>query len=387
MARPPAVRACVGCDALAAPSRSRTGLASVTHRTHSDSVGAAPCRRPSSSSPVSAGSSVARLAARLAADPAIERVLGVDTVPPPRDLLRRHGPHRVRARRHPQPADRQGHRRRRRSTPSCTRRIAANPGASGGRTAMKEMNVIGTMQLLAACQKAPTRAAARAEVDHRRLRRQPRATRPLFTEAMRPEGRPVGRLRQGRRRDRGLRARLRPPPSRRRGHRAAVHQLHRPAHRHRAHPLLRAAGRADGARLRRPRAAAARGRRARGARARDEPASCPARSTSAATACCCSRRRSAGLGRIAVPVPGARGRLGRPDRPPVRASSTSRPSRCACSTSAGSSTPRGCAPSSASPRAGPPCRRFDDYVRGRALRPVIAPDAGRVGWSAACSPP
>jgi UDP-glucose 4-epimerase len=34
--------------------------------------------------------------------------------------------------------------------------LSANPGSSGGRTAMKEMNVIGTMQLLAACQKAPS---------------------------------------------------------------------------------------------------------------------------------------------------------------------------------------------------------------------------------------
>jgi UDP-glucose 4-epimerase len=34
--------------------------------------------------------------------------------------------------------------------------VSANPGSSGGRTAMKEMNVIGTMQLLAACQKAPS---------------------------------------------------------------------------------------------------------------------------------------------------------------------------------------------------------------------------------------
>src|SRR4029453_11236704 len=34
--------------------------------------------------------------------------------------------------------------------------LSSNPGSSGGRTAMKEMNVIGTMQLLAACQKAPT---------------------------------------------------------------------------------------------------------------------------------------------------------------------------------------------------------------------------------------
>jgi UDP-glucose 4-epimerase len=32
--------------------------------------------------------------------------------------------------------------------------VSAGPASSGGRTAMKEMNVIGTMQLLAACQKA-----------------------------------------------------------------------------------------------------------------------------------------------------------------------------------------------------------------------------------------
>ena len=30
---------------------------------------------------------------------------------------------------------------------------------------------------------------------------------------------------------------------------------------------------------------------------------------------------------------------------------------------------------------------FDDYVRGRALRPVISTRPGRVAWSAACSPP
>ena len=32
--------------------------------------------------------------------------------------------------------------------------IVANPGNAGGRSSMKEINVIGTMQLLAACQKA-----------------------------------------------------------------------------------------------------------------------------------------------------------------------------------------------------------------------------------------
>src|SRR4051812_38796092 len=93
------------------------------------------------------------LAARLAADPSIDRVLGVDTVPPPRDLLRRMGRAEfVRADiRNPLIAkvisqagvDTVVH-----------ASISANPGSSGGRTAMKEMNVIGTMQLLAACQKS-----------------------------------------------------------------------------------------------------------------------------------------------------------------------------------------------------------------------------------------
>jgi UDP-glucose 4-epimerase len=95
------------------------------------------------------------LAARLAADPRIDRVLGVDTVPPPRDLLRRMGRAEfVRADiRNPLIAkvisgasvDTVVH-----------ASLSANPGSSGGRTAMKEMNVIGTMQLLAACQKAPS---------------------------------------------------------------------------------------------------------------------------------------------------------------------------------------------------------------------------------------
>jgi UDP-glucose 4-epimerase len=95
------------------------------------------------------------LAARLAANPAIERVLGVDTVPPPRDLLRRMGRAEfVRADiRNPLISKVI-------STASVDTvvhaSLSANPGSSGGRTAMKEMNVIGTMQLLAACQKAPS---------------------------------------------------------------------------------------------------------------------------------------------------------------------------------------------------------------------------------------
>ena len=95
------------------------------------------------------------LAARLAADPRIDRVLGVDTVPPSRDMLRRMGRAEfVRADiRNPligkvisgAGVDTVVH-----------AALSSGPGASGGRTAMKEMNVIGTMQLLAACQKAET---------------------------------------------------------------------------------------------------------------------------------------------------------------------------------------------------------------------------------------
>jgi UDP-glucose 4-epimerase len=94
------------------------------------------------------------LAARFAADPNVERVLGVDTVPPSRDLLRRMGRAEfVRADiRNPLIAkiisgagvDTVVH-----------ASVTANPPGPTGRTAMKEMNVIGTMQLLAACQKSP----------------------------------------------------------------------------------------------------------------------------------------------------------------------------------------------------------------------------------------
>ncbi|ASO18109.1 UDP-glucose 4-epimerase [Actinoalloteichus hoggarensis] len=96
-----------------------------------------------------------RLAARLARDPEIERVLGVDVVPPAPELRRALG----RAEfiladiRNPLIA----------KVVAAARvdtvvHTAVTPSASsrGGRSVMKEMNVLGTMQLLAACQTAPT---------------------------------------------------------------------------------------------------------------------------------------------------------------------------------------------------------------------------------------
>ena len=96
-----------------------------------------------------------RLAGVLAADPSIERVIGVDTVPPRAEQQRQLGRTEfVRADiRNPLIAkviaqaevDTVVH-----------MNVIATPLGAGGRTAMKEINVIGTMQLLAACQKAPS---------------------------------------------------------------------------------------------------------------------------------------------------------------------------------------------------------------------------------------
>jgi UDP-glucose 4-epimerase len=94
------------------------------------------------------------LAAELAADPSIGRVIGVDTVPPDKTVLQRMGHAEfVRADiRNPLIAkvistaqvDTVVH-------ASCT----VHPAGPGRRTAIKEVNVIGTMRLLAACQRSP----------------------------------------------------------------------------------------------------------------------------------------------------------------------------------------------------------------------------------------
>jgi UDP-glucose 4-epimerase len=92
-----------------------------------------------------------RLATILQDDPDIEKVIGVDTAPPRSDLGRTEF---VRADiRNPligkviatSEVDTVVH-----------LNVIATPLSAGGRAAMKEINVIGTMQLLAACQKAPS---------------------------------------------------------------------------------------------------------------------------------------------------------------------------------------------------------------------------------------
>lgn len=95
------------------------------------------------------------LAAELAADPRIDRVIGVDTVPPSSEVLRRLGRTEfVRADiRNPLIA---------KVIESASvdtvvhMNISSTPAGAGGRVPMKELNVIGSMQLLAACQRAPS---------------------------------------------------------------------------------------------------------------------------------------------------------------------------------------------------------------------------------------
>lgn len=132
----------------------------------------------------------AHLAARLAADPSIDRVIGVDTLPPSRELLRGMGRAEfIRADiRNPLIAkvitsaevDTVLH-----------TSLSSNPGASGGRVAMKEMNVIGTMQLLAACQRSPRIRRLVLKSTTAVYGSSPRDPA-IFTEAMTPKALPAG---------------------------------------------------------------------------------------------------------------------------------------------------------------------------------------------------
>ena len=91
-----------------------------------------------------------RFARAAAHDPSIDRVIGVDVVPPRGDIgdvsfvradIRTPVIAKVLAK---EDVDTVVH-----------MSVIATPGSAGGRNTMKELNVIGTMQLLAACQKAP----------------------------------------------------------------------------------------------------------------------------------------------------------------------------------------------------------------------------------------
>lgn len=91
-----------------------------------------------------------RFARSVATDPQVDRVIGVDVVPPRGDIgavsfvradIRNPIIAKVIAK---EDVDTVVH-----------MSVIATPGSTGGRNTMKELNVMGTMQLLAACQKAP----------------------------------------------------------------------------------------------------------------------------------------------------------------------------------------------------------------------------------------
>jgi UDP-glucose 4-epimerase len=92
-----------------------------------------------------------RFARSIAEDPSVARVIGVDVVPPRDDIgdvsfvradIRNPVIAKVIAK---EDVDTVVH-----------MSVISTPGSAGGRNTMKELNVIGTMQLLAACQKAPS---------------------------------------------------------------------------------------------------------------------------------------------------------------------------------------------------------------------------------------
>jgi UDP-glucose 4-epimerase len=92
-----------------------------------------------------------RFAHALAGHPGVGRVIGVDVVPPPRPIT---GVDFVRADiRNPIIAKVIGQA----DVDTVVHlNVVATPSSAGGRVSMKEINVIGTMQLLAACQNAPS---------------------------------------------------------------------------------------------------------------------------------------------------------------------------------------------------------------------------------------
>ena len=219
-----------------------------------------------------------RFAAQLSRSPGVERVIGIDVVPPRGDL----GRGRLRPRRHPQPRDRQGdrprarrHRRahQRRRHPGRGRWPHLDEGAQRHRDDAAPRGVPAGAR----------RTQAGGQVERRGLRRlQPRPGHVHRGHERQAAGHE--RLRQGHHRGRVLHARLRPPPSRRRGHHAADRQRHRPADHLGDDRLLPAAGDPDRPRLQPAAAVRPRAGRPRRARARHRHATSPAPSTSPATA-------------------------------------------------------------------------------------------------------
>ena len=284
-----------------------------------------------------------RLAAQLAADPSVDRVIGVDTAPPrTADLVRLGRTEFVRADiRNPLIAkvmaqaqvDTVVH-----ASVLATPRVAGARADEGDERHRHHAAARGVPEVR-------HRQPGRREVDDRRLRRVARTIRPCSPRTCTP----IGHAARGYAQDavevegyvRGFAAAA---PGHR-GNRAALGQLHRPGRRDAAGALPRDAGGAHLARLRPAAAAAARERRRRGRCAWRRSARGRASSTWPATASLTlaqairHRRADAPAGARSGDLAGRR-LVATPAWP------TSRPSRPASSTTVGWCAPASCGPSS-----------------------------------------
>ncbi len=229
---------------------------------------------------------------------------------------------------------------------------------------MKEQNVIGTMQLLAACQQAPRLRKLVRALLHRRVRGVvPRPGR--LHRGHRAARGAARRVRPRHPRHRGVRPRVPPPPPRRHRDRAALRAVHRLGRRHHADPLLRPAARADRARPRPAPAVRAHRRRARGAapvgrrgpprhvqrRRRRACSRCPRRSGGpAGSPCRCSSRACPAA--AAWPAQPRRRRVRPGPGRPLRARPGGRHHRARSASTAS--------------RRAPPPEAFDDFIAAHA---------------------
>ena len=228
-----------------------------------------------------------RFARLLAADPAVDRVIGVDVIPPPHDIgdadfVRADIRNPVIAR----IIEHAG------VDIVVHMSVIATPLGAGGRVSMKEINVIGTMQLLAACQKSASLRRLVVKSTAAVYGSSPRDPA-MFTEDQLGKVQPrTGWGKDSVEVEGYVRGFIRRRPGRRRRHPAAG-EHHRPGHPDADDRLLRAARHPDRARLRR-RGCSSCTRTTASRRCGWRRSARPgARSTSRATASCCSARRHA----------------------------------------------------------------------------------------------
>ena len=308
------------------------------------------------------------LTARLAQNPLINHVIAVDAIAPSKDLLRRMGRAEfVRADiRNPFIAKviRNG------DVDTVVHAAAASYAPrSGGKAALKELNVMGAIQLFAACQKAPS--VRRVIVKSTSEVYGSSAFDPVLFTEVGTAAAPRRGLRARQHRHRGLCTRSGPAQARHRGHHPAAGQHDRPGDGHRAVAVSGGPGGAVRPRPRRPAATAARAGRARRAGTSDDGGRAGTFNVGASGIIMMSQaiRRA---GRVALPVP--RFALSAVDslRRATRYTELDREQLNYLSYGRVMDTTRMRNDLGYSPK-WTTAEAFDDYVRGRGLTPIVDP--------------